>query len=307
VNNITLVTAFFDLKRDTWDGFSRSNNDYLEYFRFWARINNDLVVYTTADVAKTVMEIRDEFGLTHRTFIYVIDDFRTIDSEMYSSYCKQMAFKESLAFRLIKHVPESYNPVYNYLTCLKPWFLRDAAKKGHVSDFASWIDFGFNHGGEVFSNARQFNFTWSYDFPRKINLFSIRDMADLPLFEVVRTSSTSIMGAFIVVPLELIDQLYVISKSITNALSICGLPDDDQTVLEASVKSDPDAFVINQSSWHLPIFHYGNPTLDVHPTKLLPFWKVPLVKIFLKVREIYNIFKYSYSFLTTSLRQSFRG
>jgi len=307
LNNITLVTAFFDLKRDTWDGFSRSNNDYLEYFRFWARINNDLVVYTTADVAKTVFEIRNEFGLASRTFIYVIDDFRTIDEEMYSSYCEQMAFTESLAFRLIKHVPESYNPAYNYLTCLKPWFLRDAAKKGHVFDFASWIDFGFNHGGEVFSNASQFDFTWTYDFPRKVNLFSIRDMAALPLFEVVRTSSTAIMGAFIVTPLELIDELYAITKSISNALSICGLPDDDQTVLEASVKSRPDVFIVNKSSWHLPIFHYGNSALDVRPSKTLAIWKAPLVGIFVKAGKSYNIFKYSYVFLAASLKRIFRG
>ena len=33
-NKITIVTAFFPLKRENWKGFERPNNKYLEYFEF---------------------------------------------------------------------------------------------------------------------------------------------------------------------------------------------------------------------------------------------------------------------------------
>ena len=43
MEKITIVTAFFPLKREKWENFERPNNKYLEYFEFWARIKNDMV------------------------------------------------------------------------------------------------------------------------------------------------------------------------------------------------------------------------------------------------------------------------
>lgn len=38
---ITIVTAFFDIDRSNWQGeMQRSNDKYVEFFKFWARIKN---------------------------------------------------------------------------------------------------------------------------------------------------------------------------------------------------------------------------------------------------------------------------
>ena len=46
MSDIAIVTAFFDIGRGKWPKFSRSRDQYLEYFRFWARVRNRVVVYT---------------------------------------------------------------------------------------------------------------------------------------------------------------------------------------------------------------------------------------------------------------------
>lgn len=49
-DGITLVTAFFPIGRGEWTGKAqRSDDKYFKYFQHWARIHNDLVVYTTPE------------------------------------------------------------------------------------------------------------------------------------------------------------------------------------------------------------------------------------------------------------------
>ena len=55
-NNITIVTAFFPLKRENWSGFERPNNKYFEYFEFWAKIQNDMIIYTDKESSKYIKE-----------------------------------------------------------------------------------------------------------------------------------------------------------------------------------------------------------------------------------------------------------
>ena len=56
---ITLVTAYFDIGRGEWGKFKRGDNKYISYFKLWARMKNKLIVYTNAEVAKEVLAIRE--------------------------------------------------------------------------------------------------------------------------------------------------------------------------------------------------------------------------------------------------------
>ena len=51
MREITIVTGFFDIGRDKYAFYSRGVEKYLDYFRFWARIQNQIVVYTTPELA----------------------------------------------------------------------------------------------------------------------------------------------------------------------------------------------------------------------------------------------------------------
>ena len=77
MSEITLVTAYFNIGRGSWTGFSRDNNKYIRYFEHWARLKNKLIVYTTPDIADKVKEIRRRFGLENRTTVISIQDVTT--------------------------------------------------------------------------------------------------------------------------------------------------------------------------------------------------------------------------------------
>ena len=74
MSEITLVTAFFDIGRKEYVSIPRSNDKYFEYFKFWSRIKNNLIVYTDSESKDRVIQIRKEFNLEHKTHVIVVDD-----------------------------------------------------------------------------------------------------------------------------------------------------------------------------------------------------------------------------------------
>ena len=70
---ITIVTALFDVGRKKWTDFERDTETYLEYFKFWARLRNKVIIYTDRITGEKVLKIREEFGLQDRTKVIVID------------------------------------------------------------------------------------------------------------------------------------------------------------------------------------------------------------------------------------------
>ena len=175
MKEITIVTAFFDINRDNWNTFHRSTEKYIKYFKFWARIRNKLIIYTSKELKDEILSIRKEYGLENQTILHVVDDYRDIEADMYLDICKSMSYVETLDFRLLRHVPESYNAEYNYITGLKAWFMKDAVSRMETTSMVAWMDFGYNHGGEVIKYSKDFDFNWEYNFSEKINLFLIRN------------------------------------------------------------------------------------------------------------------------------------
>ena len=38
---------------------------------------------------------------------------------------------------------------FEYVTCLKPIFVEHAVKSGFATGMIAWLDFGYNHGGNI--------------------------------------------------------------------------------------------------------------------------------------------------------------
>ena len=172
MNEITLVTAFFDIGRKDYKRYPRSNDDYLEYFSVWARMNNKVIVYTNSDMAKKVIEVRRKYGLESKTIIVEVNDETKIEKELYDKMHLISQNDEFLNFRFI-HDALSNNAKYDYVMLLKYWCLKDAVQKGYANGMVAWIDFGFNHGDKCYINPEEFNFTWKTNLnSQKIHLFS---------------------------------------------------------------------------------------------------------------------------------------
>lgn len=257
-DKITIVTAFFPLKREEWTGFERSNNKYVSYFKFWARLKNDLIVYTTPDFSDEVRKIRNEFGLKN-TKIIEIEDVTKIDEELYTSIEKAASSQVAQKFRLQPKNPECWNALYDYIMILKWWFLKDAVENHNVTGQVAWVDFGVNHGGQFYDDPMQFDDEWKYCFEDKINLFSLYELDDLPIYEVSRRMHTYIQGTIAVMPDHYCNIFWNMCKQNMICLNKVGLIDDDQTIMLMSYRENPEIFkIIYEEKWIKELEDFSN-------------------------------------------------
>lgn len=255
---ITIVTAFFDIGREKWTGFERDNSKYVEYFKFWARIKNRLIVYTDKKTAEQVMEIRTGLGLKEKTQVVIIEDILVFDPSVYHRMEVALSHKLAVKFREQPTHPESYNALYDYVMYLKPFLITDAVKRGLADGMVAWLDFGYNHGGEFYTNPVDFDFLWEYDFSNRIHLFSVAEIDDMPVFEIVRSMKTYITGAIIIAPADLWGNLLSLFRQAAISLTSCGLMDDDQTLMMMAYREQPELFEIHPTeTFFSPIKEFG--------------------------------------------------
>jgi len=263
VNEITLVTAFFDIGRKDYKRYPRSNDDYLEYFSVWARMNNKVIVYTNSDMAKKVIEVRRKYGLESKTIIVEVNDETKIEKELYDKMHLISQNDEFLNFRFI-HDALSNNAKYDYVMLLKYWCLKDAVQKGYANGMVAWIDFGFNHGDKCYINPEEFNFTWKTNLnSQKIHLFSLHELDDTPIFKHVMKLDDSLMGAPIILPDFLCDKFWNLVKLSMESLIRVGFIDDDQLLILMAYRENSELFEIHISDWFLPLKENGGDHLTV--------------------------------------------
>ncbi|CAH1232806.1 hypothetical protein PAECIP111891_07098 [Paenibacillus allorhizoplanae] len=268
MNEISIVTAFFNINRNEWGPYSRTVDEYLGYFSIWAKMKNKLIVYVeSSELAERIISVREKYGLKEFTIVNIVDDYTKIDTELYESIKAATQNQYQKQFRLLPNNPECWNYNYNYVMQLKMWCVQDAIAKEQASGMVAWVDFGFNHGGSVIDSNSDFNFLWEYNFPEKINLFSIQDIDDRPIFDIVRSMDVYIMGTIIVGVDKLWHEFWLLMRTAMISLNNCGLTDDDQTILLMAYRINPRIFQILESGWMLQIKQYGGEHLVLKTAK----------------------------------------
>lgn len=266
MDEITLVTAFFNIGRENWKGFVRNDDYYVSCFAHWARLRNRLIVYTSPEVADKVRKIRDQYGLEDKTVIIPVDHVFELDSELYHRIKEAMTQKISWLFHQKLANPESWNYNYNYIMALKAFFVQDAVQRNLASGTVAWIDFGFDHGGGDFPHSEEFDFTWRYPFEPYIHLFLSRDLDDTPIFQIVHHMDEYVRGGIIIAPDNLWKHLWGGVRNAYLSLADCGLSDDDQTVLLMVYRRHPELFKLHKTAyWGEALKAYGGDQLTLGP------------------------------------------
>lgn len=260
---LTIVTGFLDFGRGEHKEQTRSSRNYLEYFRGWARLQNNVIVYTSQELAPRVKEIRREFGREDQTIVNVIDDIRKIEPEILSAMEKiekKGVFREWRA----RDYDVSNLAMYNYIVMLKFWMMQDAAAKNPDADMLVWLDFGWNHGGKRFPIEEEFDFLWQYQFEKdQVHLFA-KEQPDREVgFIKLQLMTDGIMsGLFACTPQNSGILYEYIKEAMWSLLSIDAM-DDDQMLLTMAYKRHPELFKIYKSDWFLPMKEYGGSHLTV--------------------------------------------
>lgn len=259
-NEITLVTAFFNIGRENFKAIPRSDNKYFLEFEKWARMKNKLIVYTQPQMEKLVYDIRDKFGLKEYTVVITIENIYEIEESIYQRMKAVSGSRWFIDYRILPNATSNI-PEYSYLMLLKSYFLKDAVKRGLTSNQVAWIDFGFNHGSDLYLNPEEFAFEWKYEFSHHIQYFYYLKYDEKPIFEIVRRLCDCIMGCLIVAPADLCVDLWELNKNSMETLLDMGLIDDDQLIHLMSYRKKPEIFKLTESKWFLPLKEYGGDNL----------------------------------------------
>lgn len=286
-DKITIVTGFFDIGRKDYKEIPRTNQQYIEYFKRWARIKNELVCYVeTEELKNTVLNIRAEFGLKEKTRVVIVDKIFDAEPELLEKMTKVENDINYLNFRLRKEAPEN-KARYNYIMLMKLYCLKDAAQNYVKDGFVAWLDFGWEHGGKAYMYEEDYNFEWKYAFDEgKATIFFIPPLTTVPIFEMVRTLGPDcLMGAPLVVDYKVADQFYNTTISAAGMLADIGLIDDDQLIFTYVARTCPELISLKESYWFHPIKDYGGSHFRVKP----PAKKTFVQKIKNLIKKIFHI------------------
>lgn len=273
MNEITIVTAFYDIGRAGWKGFERSARKYLGYFEFWAGLDNELVVYTSKEFENEILKIRKKCKLEHKTKV-IVKDYKSFDLTGLKGICKTFKeYDQSLNRTLSSfNLPEITQPLYCYITYLKPLVVTDAIERGLTSDKIMWLDFGFNHGGfDLFTDKEQFNFTLKAQSnlgldELKINCFKLYDDVDgMNMPNVYLSDKFSIAG-----PLFYGNKKawLAMSKDFYEALRIFlsfNIANDDQGLIEWCIRNKKEHYnILKCYTWCDSLFFFIPEKLNVN-------------------------------------------
>lgn len=296
-----IVTAYFDINRENWKSFNRSFEKYFDKFSKWSKLNNNIICYVNSqEIAERIISLRKEYGLLHKTQLVVLPDYKELDIELYESIKKVSSNRIQRNFHVFPNNPESYNADYNYVMMLKFWCLKDALKRNlYTSDFVMWLDFGYS----PLIEGTNFEFEWGKEkFENdKINMFSIKKITDVPIFDIVRNMDTILVGCLFSLNIMHVDWLWSNMRANMISLNKVGLMDDDQVIMLMCYREKPELFKINKSRWDDIIFEYSdakcNCLTNVRDKDFALRTKLRKLKLFFRrvnyiIREFKYIIKY---------------
>ena len=243
--NTTIVTAFYDLGRDEWEGFKngeliapyirRSTDTYFERFERLCKIKNPIVCYTQAKFFDRIKAIRSDVELV------AIDDIFKDHQEVMDLIHKVQVNDDFI--NLLDHPssPEYWSAEYVAINFFKSFLVAHANESGLVkTDNIAWIDFGYCRE-KLFEDG----FEWSFDCDGKVNLFNIKPMDDKPIFSIVMSGEVYIQGCHVVAPRRMWTALKTHMIEALRRLLSVGFIDDDQTLLLMSYRMHPETYKLN--------------------------------------------------------------
>lgn len=273
-NNITVVTAFYDIGRGNLPHMKhgrvlphyqhRSVDTYLEYFKNLAKLENPLIVYTTEEFAETIWNIRKDYGLEHLTNVQITPNYLPKGMEQAREEIVKIMESPDYYEKIVNpQLIEYWHVDYVLVNIFKSVYVANAIELGLVkTDLTAWIDFGYCRNETTIPPSKR----WNYNFDaNKVHFFNIREIEQArPIDSIIYTGDVYIMGCHIVAGTKM---WHPMRDSILNNMAMLinhKLIDDDQTMLLMTYLSDPDKCelrYVDPSDWFI-IFKQFNDTVN---------------------------------------------
>jgi protein YibB len=270
MKEIKIVSAFFDIGRGDYETHKRSTDQYFEYFRFWARIQNELIVYCDPENVDRIRKIREEFGRGDQTTVIPVV-LEEIEPEILARMRQVEQDEGFQSFRYLERDP-SNTALYDYVMLLKWWCMADAAKTREHTEQLAWVDFGFNHGGSKYIRSEDFDFHWVYNYPYKLSAFCLNDPDKMALIDSLQFQHDCFTGCSFALPVGLCAPFWTYMKEAMSALLDVGCIDDDQHLMLMVYKKQKEQFSIQIANWFEMFLLNSDQTFTLreHPIPSIP-------------------------------------
>lgn len=249
-NNVTLVTAFFDIGRSDWsntngspDYLNRSTEKYFKYFENLAQLDNPIVVFTSMENIEKIKSIRGG-KVTNIIALNFNESFREC-RENVQSILNSQDFKSKINPEQLKN-PEYWSADYVLVNNLKSYFVKKAILELNLeSEYVAWVDFGYCRDSGVLNGMTN----WVVNLNKnKVHLFTINNKFKLNkenVYYSILNNQPYIIGGVIVATkekwLKFADLVKLSQKKLINELII----DDDQGVYLMCLLKHRELFQLN--------------------------------------------------------------
>ena len=244
-DEVTIVTAFYDIGRGNWGNMKRSIEYYINSFKNYLNLRYSMIVFIDSrcinfinvELLKNVILIPiDEDFLNKNVYAWKnIEKARTI---MNSEFYKKLLIK-----RINNGNPENIYPEYNCINHAKIDFIKYAVPFIKTS-FVCWSDFGyhfsvFNNNSSKFPtnilNIKFFNTS-------KINCCLVNKIEEYDSISILQNAPDIFSGGFYGLPIKLVNPFQELYHSCLDELYSMNISDDDQHVLLKCYYKKPELF-----------------------------------------------------------------
>jgi hypothetical protein len=255
LNNPVIVTALFDIGRETWNNYTMSYHTYCWWARNTLSLDSNIVVYTEEKFLTELKNYRREFDPNLEKTIFITKKITELDCyTIYYEKLKTLMESEKFINKIsFKNVPEMCQPLYNIIMFNKVFFLKDTIDNKYFNnDVVIWADAGgLRDDINVYKNT-----TW----PKitKLNLldknvvtvFSHNLDVNITDFEYHALSQIrNIQGTCFFVPSHLIDILItVLNQTINDAINNSYIGSDEK-IFDICYTKHKSLFNLIKSNW----------------------------------------------------------
>ena len=245
--SISIVTAFFDIGRGDIPkdkGYPIYTHTYFEYFSNLAKLENEMIIFTSEEYKDKILKIRKE----KPTKIIIIDLKKKFHRQ--PGKIKEVLGNDKFRSRVNKDMLlniEYWSSEYVLVNNLKTFFVNYVIRKNLISnDIISWIDFGYVRDVDTLNNVKN----WYYPFDKdKIHFFTIRKNYPLKkikdVYDMIFNNKVFVIGGAIAGEKEEWKKFYKLQKQCQNDLLKQNISDDDQGVYFMCLFKNPNLFRLN--------------------------------------------------------------
>lgn len=251
MNNITIITAFFDIGRGNWTPdkglphyLQRTTETYLERFKHLCKLDNEMIIFTSHELMPTIRDMRKN-KITYVLTVDFNNSFNELRTKI-QNVQKNPEFQKKINPMQVRN-PEYWSADYVLVNLLKSSFVNRAISMQMIKDdLVAWLDFGYCRNADTLNGIKK----WSYPFNKeKIHFFNIKDWQEgTYIQDVISNNDVHITGPCIVADKKLWPTLEHMIHHNLNELLKNDLIDDDQTLLLMSYLSKPDLFELHKVS-----------------------------------------------------------